>query len=190
MNIAILAALEAELGDCFNDLANVFYTGVGKINAASVTTEVIMRYKPKSIINFGTAASAYYPKGHVIRCGYYFQRDMDCSLLGLPLGETFGDTDQSFCPKSYNPKHEPVVAACYSGDSFLDSNQVKLYYPAVVDMEAYAIAKVAHRFKVNFVSFKVISDGIGKDSATEWKEAISQGAPLFRKLYESLEAVS
>ena len=55
MNTIVLCAIPEEVeGLHYTD---VFFTGVGKINAASTTEQVIRDYKPKLIINYGTAGS-------------------------------------------------------------------------------------------------------------------------------------
>ena len=53
----ILVAIKDELNrnDCPD--FQIEYTGVGKINAAVKTFEIISRYSPKQIINYGTAGS-------------------------------------------------------------------------------------------------------------------------------------
>ena len=53
MEILYLAALKDEI----QGLKNFILTGVGKINASFVTTDMINKYHPKKIINFGTAGS-------------------------------------------------------------------------------------------------------------------------------------
>ena len=53
--VFILVAVEEELSS--EDLPNfqIQYTGVGKINAAIKTFEIIKDYSPTQIINYGTA---------------------------------------------------------------------------------------------------------------------------------------
>ena len=55
--VLILVAVEEELSS--EDLPNfqIQYTGVGKINAAIKTLEIIKDYSPTQIINYGTAGS-------------------------------------------------------------------------------------------------------------------------------------
>ena len=54
METIILIALKEEAPN-LSKHSNVFYTGVGKVNAASTTAMLIERHKPKRIVNFGTA---------------------------------------------------------------------------------------------------------------------------------------
>ena len=54
-NIKIISALPVEWGNEIID--DVSFSGVGKINATITTLEVIEKYKPTMIINYGTAGS-------------------------------------------------------------------------------------------------------------------------------------
>ena len=49
-------------------------------------------------------------------------------------------------------------------------------------MEAYALAKVATKFKIPFDCYKYISDSDsdGEDQGDQWRENVSKGAGLFR----------
>ena len=55
--ILILVAVEEELS--VKDLPEfqIYYTGVGKINASIKTLEIIRDYSPTQVINYGTAGS-------------------------------------------------------------------------------------------------------------------------------------
>ena len=53
MNRIFVAALKEETPN----LDFFYYTGVGKINATYNLTKIINKYKPKEIINFGTAGA-------------------------------------------------------------------------------------------------------------------------------------
>ena len=164
MRDLILIALQQEAPELsFN--AQVFYTGVGKVNAAMTAAELITKYNPKRIINFGTAG------GVTVKSGFhqvskFVQRDMMCCELGSLPGQT--------------PFEDIIVIdngdglTCSTGDNFVtDSN---LLIPAdVVDMEAYAIAKVCKKHNIEFLCYKFVSDGANKDSSNDWQLTVSQG---------------
>ena len=164
MNDLILIALKEEAPDMAFSM-KVFFTGVGKVNAAMNAAEVISKYRPKRIINFGTVG------GITVKNGFhqvtkFVQRDMMCCELGSEPGQT--------------PFEDGVVLdfgdglACSTGDNFVtDSN---LLIPAdVVDMEAYAIAKVCKRHNVEFLCYKFVSDGANDDSLNDWRSMVSKG---------------
>ena len=62
MKEIILIALEHEAPNMAN-WDNVFFTGVGKINAALTAAKVIQKFKPNRIWNFGTAGGIKLEQG-------------------------------------------------------------------------------------------------------------------------------
>ena len=52
------------------------YTGIGKINAATVTQSAIAHYRPKLIVNFGTVGKINPALSELIKIGKVIQRDM------------------------------------------------------------------------------------------------------------------
>lgn len=169
MNDIILIAIKEEAPE-LADLPNVFFTGVGKVNAATVTTEVILKHKPQRIINFGTAGGITVAPGFY-QCTQFVQRDMLCEGLGCEPGQTPFETKISL-------GHQQGLI-CSSGDNFV-MNPV-LNIPAdVVDMEAYAIAKVCSRYQIDFVCWKYISDQANHDANVAWQRQVSQGQSHYR----------
>ena len=49
----------------------------------------------------------------------------------------------------------------------------------VVDMEAFAIAKVCKMNHVNFLCYKYITDYLNKEGYNDWKSNISKGQTYF-----------
>ena len=45
----------------------------------------------------------------------------------------------------------------------------------VVDMEAYAIAKVCKKHNIEFLCYKFVSDGANSDSLSDWRTTVSLG---------------
>jgi adenosylhomocysteine nucleosidase len=164
MHDLILIALKDEAPDIAYSM-KVFYTGVGKVNAAMTAAECIAKYNPKRVINFGTAG------GITVKSGFhqvskFVQRDMMCCELGSLPGQT--------------PFEDDIIIdngdglICSTGDNFVTDNN--LLIPAdVVDMEAYAIAKVCKKTKTEFLCYKFISDGANSDSLNDWRTTISLG---------------
>ncbi len=164
MTDLILIALKDEAPNMAYSM-KVFFTGVGKVNAAMTAGELIAKYNPKRIINFGTAG------GITVKSGFhqvskFVQRDMMCCELGSLPGQT--------------PFEDTIIIdnghglTCSTGDNFVTYNN--LLIPAdVVDMEAYAIAKVCRKHKVEFLCYKFVSDGANEDSLTDWRSMVSKG---------------
>ena len=167
MNRIFVAALKEETPGL-----NFFhFTGAGKINATYNLTKLIHKYKPDEIINFGTAGAITKNLEGVIECTQFFQRDMDVSaLLNLKIGETpFDDINEIILSKNGH--------SCGTGDSFV-TKAISINVD-VVDMEAYALAKVCKLEKVNFRCFKFISDNADDSASLDWIENCKKGAKLF-----------
>ena len=69
---------------------------------------------------------------------------------------------------------------CYTGDKFRTPSQ----YEDVVDMEAYAIAKVCYLHNVDFISYKYITDD---GSADDWVSNCHMGTKQFKEVLKDYE---
>jgi adenosylhomocysteine nucleosidase len=175
-SMLVVMALPLESGGALESLSvPVLYTGVGKINASYALTRELTRRTAQAgqgidlVLNLGTAGSSVFHTGALVECTRFLQRDMDASALGFAVGETPYD--------DYPPMlgHEAMFphltqASCGSGDDFCVDYDPGAYQ--VVDMEAYALAKVCHMENIPFGCVKYITDGAkGHASAGEWQQA-------------------
>lgn len=173
-NDIILIALPDEAPD-FKRYPNVIFTGLGKINAASVCTEAILTHEPKRIFNFGTAGGITVGRG-LHRIGTFVQRDMLCEPLGYLPGETPFEENLSEIKFGEG-------LTCSTGDNFVIDN--KLTIPAdIVDMEAYAIAKICKKYNVDFNCFKYITDSGDENAVVDWKKLIEEGETSYWQIVE------
>ncbi|MDG0969653.1 MAG: hypothetical protein P8O06_07440 [Porticoccaceae bacterium] len=169
-SILICVALEDELPPRLLQGWQVIYTGVGKINASLAVAEACATNKPELIINFGTAGATKPNISGLVEVNEFKQRDMDARGLGFDLGETPFDDEQTIC-------FDREGLSCGTGDSFV-MNPPELKTD-VVDMEAYALAKYAHRQGINFRCYKYISDNADGEAATDWSAELRKGAEAF-----------
>jgi adenosylhomocysteine nucleosidase len=176
-DVIILVALEEELPKKYLQEFHIEYTGVGKINACFKATEVINKFSPKLIINYGTAGSLRNNLSGLCQVSKFLQRDMDASELGFKVGKTPFD-------KVSNITFGGGGLSIGTGDSFL--NQLPKIKTDLVDMEAYAIAKVCKLKQVNFLCFKYISDNADKNASNNWKKNVSKGKAEFYKKMQDL----
>ena len=181
-NPLVVCALNDEL-KIESSKIDLLYTGVGKINAAiSITKYLSKRTIPEYVINYGTAGSKTIEVGKIVDCTKFIQRDMDATGLGFKKYETPFDTkspkiiDFSFFEK--NPIN--LYLTCATGDSFIHSEYS--HVGDVVDMEAYALAKVCFKYDIPFISFKFISDGADTDANIDWNKNINNGENLFKSM--------
>ena len=188
-NILIVCALEMETQGQLDDW-EVVYTGVGKVNATMKLVDRLTDYnyaKPKLVINYGTAGSQHwkYGQGELVDCTRFIQRDMDVTGLGFKLGQTPFEVDIPIIIQSesdFNPIGKKAL--CGSGDSFMKGLPYAWYKKQigdVVDMEAYALAKVCRSYGIPFISFKYITDGADGDADIDWEKNVSKGIVKFKE---------
>src|SRR5690606_28381989 len=103
------------------------------------------------VVNFGTAGSHSFPTGTVVACTSFVQRDMDVTALGFPVGTTPFDEAPAVIEFPVTVPHLPH-GVCSSGDSF--ETRGPAIQCDVLDMEAYALAKVCWLEKATFTCVK------------------------------------
>ena len=146
------------------------HVGVGKINATYNTLQHIYTHKPKIVVNYGTAGAINTKLNGIVECTKFYQRDMDVRSLNFELGET-----------PFDKIKEIIISkdgySCGTGDNFVNKKiEMKV---DVVDMEAYAIAKVCRLENIDFRCFKYISDKADENSSNDWNQNLKLGAKAF-----------
>ncbi|MBR3453752.1 MAG: 5'-methylthioadenosine/adenosylhomocysteine nucleosidase [Bacteroidaceae bacterium] len=150
--------------------------GIGKVNAAVGTADMIIGYHPQLVISTGCAGAS----------------SVDVDVRDVVVGSTVAFHDV-YCgpnnaygqmqdmPPYYNAPRELVEKALAisprvkegliaSGDWFVDSldktKEILSHFPEAiaVDMESGSIAQTCYLFKVPFISFRVISDNALKEN--------------------------
>ena len=142
-NTVLLVALEKELSKKLLPTWNIYYTGVGKVNAALSVVAAFNLYKPNVIINYGTVGSLNPKLNGLIKVNKFFQRDMDVRPLGFEYGETPFD-------KVNTISLDYEGFSCGTGDNFVVEKQI--IQSDVVDMESYSIAKFCY---INKIKYKI-----------------------------------
>tara|TARA_B100001248_G_scaffold254999_1_gene234166 strand:+ start:1897 stop:2478 length:582 start_codon:yes stop_codon:yes gene_type:complete len=179
----IVCALEVETQGQLEDY-EVLYTGVGKVNATLKLTRKLGKFGShipyERIINYGTAGSRKIKKKTLVDCTKFVQRDMDVTGLGFMRGETPFEKEPPLMLEVYSD-FNPIGrnATCGTGDSFVEDKSQ--YYGEVVDMEAYALAKVCWTYDVPFISFKYITDGADEQAHEDWESNLADGIVEFKK---------
>lgn len=227
MNIGIIVAMDKELnlllpllkdsretvfdgitfhlGDIGGHSVVAMKSGIGKVNAALSTMDMIRKFAPDVVINTGVAGGtgskakvldivvgdrvAYHDvwcgpgtePGQAARCPLFFESDRRLSALEALSG---------------NPRvHHGLIA---SGDVFVSEPEVvgriKNLYPDVlaVDMESAAIAHACHLMSTPFFCVRVVSDTPGEtDNAAQydnfWDEAPRQTFDILQSILEGIE---
>lgn len=163
------------LGDAGNHSLIIMKSGIGKVNAALATMQLIRQFAPDLVINTGVAGGtgsdakildvvvgdriAYHDvwcgpetlEGQAANCPLYFESDRNVTSLPVLQG---------------NPHVRHGLIA--SGDVFVSDPAVvahiKEMYPEVlaVDMESAAIAHTCHLLNTPFFCLRVVSDTPGE----------------------------
>lgn len=149
--------------------------GIGKTNAATGVTNLIMTFHPDCVISTGVAGGIDEKLDvmdvvigkevcyHDVYCGDNCDPGQ---VQGLPRLFN-GDDRLVSIATSLNADVRIVPGLICTGDQFVTNrdelNVIKEKYPGglAVDMESAAIAQVCHLWNVPFLSFRIISDTPG-----------------------------
>jgi adenosylhomocysteine nucleosidase len=119
----------------------------------------------------------------LVACNRFAQRDMDVSGLGFAPGVTPFDETPAIIEFPVRLAHLPQLL-CSTADSF--ATHLHEVSGDLVDMEAFALARVCRAESVEFACAKYITDGADSDSATHWESALDAAARSFVTVFEFL----
>jgi adenosylhomocysteine nucleosidase len=178
----IITALANELdANLLPKGVQVFYSGIGKLNAAIATFKAIHHSRPQRIFNFGTVGAVAPRANGLIEIQRVVQRDMIAEPLA-PRGQV------PFCTRPYEYLSGSGHYTCGTGDSFVmakdpwfEANDVD-----VVDMELFAIAAIAHDHNIAWRSFKYVTDHTNEESGQDWQKKVRHGEHLFIDLLKEV----
>jgi adenosylhomocysteine nucleosidase len=166
--------------------AQLLYTGVGKVNAAATLARRLAEMRVTGdpqplVINMGTAGSRGIAPHTLVACNRFAQRDMDVGGLGFAPGWTPFDETPAVIEFPTEFAGLPQVS-CSTADSF--ATHLHEVSGDVVDMEAFALAKVCLMEKTRFACVKYVTDGADSDSAAHWEAALDAAARAFAGVYQ------
>lgn len=169
-------------------------SGIGKVNAAMSTTILNERHQPDVIINTGSAGG-YNPKltvGDIVISTEVRHHDVDVTIFGYEYGqvpqlpaaflaeEQLIATAEKAAEALENIQTEKGLIA--TGDSFMNDPArvefVRNQFPQLqaVEMEAAAIAQVAHQYGIPFVVIRSLSDIAGVESNISFDQFLETAA--------------
>jgi len=184
-NIVLFVALESEFpAENLPENVEIYYTGVGKVNAAIKATSVLSVKDSNNtlVINYGSAGSKILNKNHLYRCTKFDQADMDARPLVDNIGETpYDEMIYDNMSKVIIFDQDEDEYLCSTADEFQENPTAHL-----VDMESYSIAKVCKIFGFDFVAYKFISDD---GNSEEWKKNHMNGIFYFLKELDEIISI-
>lgn len=188
-DVLVVMALPGESQGLFERAGvSVLYTGIGKVNAAIALTRRLAQYGPAGgdlplVVNFGSAGSRRFAAGTLVTCTTFGQRDMDVTGLGFEIGATPFDAMPARLEFAQTFRDLPQ-GTCGTGDCFVTGDAALPY--DVVDMEAYALAKVCKQENARFACAKYVTDGADHAAASDWQSNVPKAAVEFLRLYRTL----
>ncbi|MBA9025525.1 5'-methylthioadenosine/S-adenosylhomocysteine nucleosidase [Peribacillus huizhouensis] len=169
-------------------------SGIGKVNAAMSTTILLEKFKPDAVINTGSAGG-YEPTlnvGDVVISTEVRHHDVDVTIFGYEYGQVpqlpaaFIPNEKLFAIAEAAAKEitdiQVASGLIVTGDSFMndpvrvDFVRTKFDNLYAVEMEAAAIAQVAHQFGTPFVIIRSLSDIAGKESNLSFEQFLETAA--------------
>ncbi|TDL34468.1 5'-methylthioadenosine/S-adenosylhomocysteine nucleosidase [Jeotgalibacillus sp. S-D1] len=169
-------------------------SGIGKVNAAMTTTILLERYQPDLIINTGSAGGfeASLNVGDVVISTEVRHHDVDVTAFGYEYGQV-PQLPAAFTAHPLLREIAEQQAASIegiqivsgliaTGDSFMnDPERVaaltdKFTNLQALEMEAAAIAQVAHQYGTPFVIIRSLSDIAGKESDISFDQYLEKAA--------------
>ena len=176
MKIGVIVAMNKELKQLQQLFSSeniiIQKSGIGKVNAAIQTVEMIKQYKPDVIISSGCAGGngddinvqdvvvSSQLTYHDVYCGTAIDNSTQYGQVqGLPVRY---EADPILLEKALKTGAKPGLIV--TGDWFVDSKEkmreIVGHFPEAkaVDMESAAIAQACYIYSVPFISFRVISD--------------------------------
>ena len=158
-------------------------SGIGKVNAAIGTLEMIKNFAPDYIINSGVAGGlnpALSTLDSVIGTQYVYH-DMWCGegneygqVQGLPTFFPASSVLLSAAERAYEKTpHAVHTGLICTGDQFVSGAEpvakILKHFPQALacDMESTAIAQVCYRYDVPFLCMRLISDVAGKHETNQ-----------------------
>lgn len=184
----LVFALKSEAQDFFKAYPTLF-CGVGKVNATFHLTAGLSRWvaekgrPPACILNLGSAGSSTFEPGQIVNCTRFIQRDMDARSLGCTSYATPFDDTPHILKNGLRLEGYPE-GICGTGDSFATEGRQTDWN--VVDMEAYALAKVCLFSNTPFICLKYITDGADQNAAQAWQDQLNLAAYNLKTALETL----
>ncbi|WP_034757393.1 5'-methylthioadenosine/S-adenosylhomocysteine nucleosidase [Rossellomorea vietnamensis] len=192
--VETIAGCEYTSGTMHDKEVILLRSGIGKVNAAMSTAVLLQHFKPDYIINTGSAGG-FDPSlnvGDVVISTEVRHHDVDVTAFGYEYGQVpqlpaAFTADENLKQTAINSVKElgdaqVVSGLIATGDSFMndpvrvDAIRDKFTDLQAVEMEAAAIAQVAHQFHVPFVIIRSLSDIAGKESDVSFDQYLEKAA--------------
>ncbi len=182
-------ALGGDTGRLGNNDIILWRCGIGKVNAAIGTMQLIAQHQPDAIVSTGLAGGIDTQLNvmDIIAASQAAYHDVWCGM-GCELGQVQGlptrfaaDTHLLATAAATPTEGHLMTGLICTGDQFItDRNaldEIKRKFPdgLACDMESAAIAHTCHLHNLPFLSLRVVSDTPGRtdDHQMQWDEFLN-----------------
>ncbi len=172
----LVMALKEESQGLFEEAGiKPFYTGVGQVKATYSLTEAILKTRPTSILNLGTAGSFHLNQGDCVECSAFIQRHDLIKNKKIFAAAALTDLNKVICGTADHVQYKTSSSEAMPFD--------------IMDMEAYALAYVADQMKIPFYSVKYITDNSDNGVFLDWKKNLRQSAEKLLEIYKQIKTL-
>lgn len=172
-----VAGFSFYLGKIAGKKVVVAKSGIGKVNAATVATILVLKYGCNALVSTGIAGGLAPLKTKDVVLGEKFvYGDVDATIFGYEFGQVPQEPAIFQCQSVLLEKAETILkdmnlnyhrGTCLTSDSFItDLKQIKYAQKEIIctEMESTAIAHVANHFMIPALVLRFISDIVGEES--------------------------
>ncbi len=189
-----IAGCEFTIGKMSGKEVVLLQSGIGKVSAAMSTAVLLDRFGADCIINAGSAGgfAKGLEVGDIVLSTEVVHHDVDVTAFGYVHGQvpqypaTF-HADEKLVALAYKEAQGLIgirvaKGLIATGDSFINTPEqrqviVENFEEVLAsEMEAAAIAQVAHQFQVPFVIIRALSDIAGEASGISFEQFLEQAA--------------
>lgn len=147
------------------------YTGVGKISSTMNLTKMIMKKRPKHILNLGSAGSRHFEIGTLLEVETTTRREPVLPWMQKSLNlKTFSDLPR---------------VSCASAD-YIEVGEAASQWQ-LMDMEIYSLAHVSQEFNIPLSSVKFVTDNSDQNLRRDWDTQLKSCAEKLLEFYLSLK---
>ncbi|WP_053219087.1 5'-methylthioadenosine/S-adenosylhomocysteine nucleosidase [Virgibacillus senegalensis] len=169
-------------------------SGIGKVNAAMAATILHERFAPTHVVNTGSAGGfdQELEVGDIVISSFVTHHDVDVTAFDYQYGQVPGmpvqfEADSHLVKLALEAANgldsiQAKKGLIATGDSFMQDEDrvaaVRERFPEMIaaEMEAAAIAQVAHNYQVPFVVIRALSDIAGKESSVSFDAFLEKAA--------------
>lgn len=175
--VLFVMAAEIEAGVHLRHRFTPTIVGVGPIEAA-IGTALALQARTASgrvtslVVSLGSAGSRRHPVGTVCQVSHVSWRDMDATPLGFERGVT-PFANHPACVELPTPLPGIPLATLSTGGHVVAGEGYDAVAADLVDMETFAVARAAARFRVPVIGIRGVSDGpVAIRAVEDWTDAL------------------